>query len=384
MRLPGQQDLVLGAGGLALGAVGDHDRAARPRGHRRQLARRREARASAAGEPGPRHLGDQRIAAARVSRTTGERAVPGEMVAQGRRAASIPGGQQPGQPGRPARAFARRTPAVGRVRAQFALHRADPDMTFRGPPRGRAGWRGRPGPAEQAGQHGRRHHGRGSALDQRHPPDVQVVARGQRVDERDRPGQIGEPVHRPPGAEPEPLPEQAGEQHRAAQVDRQRAQSDGHGPVRRAEGQHGRGPARRTNGSRIAVTTCRTSRATANSERVRCSSATANRGHRRGAEPIRVAAPSAITTLNSTSSTRPLPRETNHSPCEPEAATAALVVIVLPLLPGCPSADAPPGRRGAPSRRPASRSSGPRFRRARRVGWAGPGPSARPEPARPR
>ena len=60
-----------------------------------------------------------------------------------------------------------------------------------------------------------------------------------------RPGEIGQPVHRPPGAEAQPGPQHAGQQDRGAQVDGQRAEADGQPPVGRQERDHRRRPADR-------------------------------------------------------------------------------------------------------------------------------------------
>ena len=99
-----------------------------------------------------------------------------------------------------------------------------------------------------------------------------------------------------------------------------------------------------TYGSRIAVTTCRPSSATANRDSVRCSSATTKRGQRAGAEFVRVAVPSTITTVNRTSSTRPLPRDTNQSPWDPAAAVA--LVTVAAAADSWPGSQARRRRRG--------------------------------------
>src|SRR5271166_786459 len=84
-----------------------------------------------------------------------------------------------------------------------------------------------------------------------------------------------------------------------------------------------------TYGSRIAVTTCSPSRATVNRDSVRCSSATANRGQRGGEAPVRVATPMTITIVKRTSSTSPLPRATNQSPCELVTAAALGTATLL-------------------------------------------------------
>src|SRR5581483_10493033 len=55
------------------------------------------------------------------------------------------------------------------------------------------------GPAEHPGEDGRRHRRGRAGLEQPHPPDAEVAAGGERVQEGGRPGEVAEPVHGPPG-----------------------------------------------------------------------------------------------------------------------------------------------------------------------------------------
>ena len=98
VRGPGQQQPVLAAGWLGLGAVGDHDGAAQPAQRpgfpaglrdRAHLAAGREARAAAAGQPGPLYLSDQ------VGGPERYRAVPADVVSERQRRV---GRDEPGQP----------------------------------------------------------------------------------------------------------------------------------------------------------------------------------------------------------------------------------------------------------------------------------------------
>ena len=112
------------------------------------------------------------------------------------------------------------------------------------------------------------------------------------------------------------------------------------------------------------MTTCRPSSATANRDRVRCSSAVTKRAQRRGAQPVPTDIPSTMTRVSRTSSTSPLPRERNHSPCDPAAAA--------PMPP--PS---PPGLA-----KPAGQSTGPACR-TKSTGQRGRGASRPRRPAEP-
>ena len=224
LRGPGHQHPVLHAGRLALGAVRHHHRGV-PGGHRGELAGGREPGTAPAGQPGPAHLRDQRLPLP-PSQAAGRRPVPGCVPGQAGRARvarqeprPIPASRCPGQ-------------------QQAGGHRSAPSAgtarSGRAGPRSQDSRRAITAVADRRGappQH------------QRGPPDPQVVACRDRVAERGRPGQVRQPVHGPPGPVAQPLPDQAGDQDGAAEVDRQGAQADGQRPVRGRERQHGRGPA---------------------------------------------------------------------------------------------------------------------------------------------
>ena len=96
MRLPGQQHLVLRAGWLALSAIGDDHRAARPGRHRGQLPGGGEPGTAPAGEPGPADLGDELLPASSIPADRGQPTMPGQVTGQGGRATAEPFRQQPG------------------------------------------------------------------------------------------------------------------------------------------------------------------------------------------------------------------------------------------------------------------------------------------------
>src|ERR1019366_5689997 len=78
---PGEQDLILGARGLALGAVRHNDRGV-PRRYCRQLPRGWESCTATAGEPRTIHLPDQGLPAPRVRACWPDRAIPGQVLRQ--------------------------------------------------------------------------------------------------------------------------------------------------------------------------------------------------------------------------------------------------------------------------------------------------------------
>ena len=234
VRRPGHQHLVLGAGGFPFGAVADHHRGA-PGRHRGQLARGGEPGTAPAGQPGPVHLGDQRPQVPRSGPGHGggpyRARWPSRLAGRG-------GSRRGSAPGAAALDDLAAARADGAARHSGALSRGAAGCGMPGPLAA-----GGAQPGQQPGQAGGRDRGGAAPLHQRHPPDPQVGASGDRMPERGRPGQVAEPVHRSPGPVAQPPPDQAGDEHRPAQIDRQGAQADSRRPVRGRERQHRGGPA---------------------------------------------------------------------------------------------------------------------------------------------
>ena len=116
VRDPGQQDAVLGAGRLALGAVDHHRGPAPAGGHGAHLDRRRERRAAAAAQAGRGDLVDEVVG--RPVRDRPRRCDRATMLGQ-RDGAITESAQQPRRPDRAGRAECGRVPGRGRA------HRVD-------------------------------------------------------------------------------------------------------------------------------------------------------------------------------------------------------------------------------------------------------------------
>ena len=67
--------------------------------------------------------------------------------------------------------------------------------------------------------------------EQAEPAGLRVAPGAERVQERDRPRGVGEPVHGPPGAQADPRAQQAGHDEREQQVEGDRAEPEPDGPV---------------------------------------------------------------------------------------------------------------------------------------------------------
>ena len=67
------------------------------------------------------------------------------------------------------------------------------------------------------------------------PRGARVGSGPEAVQQRDRPARVRDPVDRPPGAQPEPRPDQAGHDERDQQVERERSEPEPQRPVRRGE-----------------------------------------------------------------------------------------------------------------------------------------------------